>query len=57
LVRYDHANHQLRKKREKHLKLPPWLTRDVIAAMAVRDRLKQVKRFEDYKKPRKRLKA
>ena len=42
----------LRKKRVKHPKLPPWLTRDVITAMAVRDRLKKEKRFEDFKKQR-----
>ena len=43
----------LRKKRVKHPKLPPWLTRDVITAMAVRDRLKKEKLFQDFKKQRK----
>ena len=31
----------LRKKRVKHPKLPPWLTKDVTGAMAIRDRLKK----------------
>ena len=47
----------LRKKRVKHPKLPPWLTRDVITAMAVRDRLKKEKRFEDFKKQRNKVKS
>ena len=40
----------LRKKRVKHAILPPWLTRDVIPAMAVRDCLKKEKRFEEKKR-------
>ena len=47
----------LRKKRVKHPKLPPWLTRDVITAMAVRDRLKKEKRFGDFKKQRNKVKS
>ena len=47
----------LRKKRIKNPKLPPWLTRDVIAAMAVRDLLKKEKRFEDFKKQRNKVKS
>ena len=47
----------LRKKRVKHPKLPPWLTRDVITAMAVRDRLKKENRFEDFKKQRNKVKS
>ena len=50
LARYDifmpiidkHA--PLRKKRAKHPKLPPWLTKDVIGAMAIRDRFKKEKK-------------
>ena len=34
----------LRKKRVKHPNLPPWLTSDVIIAMAVRDRLQKSKK-------------
>ena len=30
-----------RKEQIKHPKLPPWLTKDVIGAMAIRDRLKK----------------
>ena len=36
----------LSKKRVKHPKLPPWLTKDVIVAMAIRDRLKKEKKFD-----------
>ena len=43
----------LRKKRVKYAKLPPWLTKDVIEAMAIRDRLKKGKQFEDFKKQQK----
>ena len=42
----------LRKKIVKHPKLPPCLTRDVITAMAGRDRLKKEKEFQDFKKQR-----
>ena len=51
---YRHA--PLRKKRVKHPKLPPWLTKDVIGAMAIRDRLKKEKRFDDFEKQRNRVK-
>ena len=34
----------LRKKRVTHPKLPPWLTKHVIVAMAIRDRLKKEKK-------------
>ena len=47
----------LDKKRVKHPKLPPWLTRDVITAMAVCDHLKKEKRFEDFKKQRNKVKS
>ena len=47
----------LRKKRVKHPKLPPWFTRDVITAMAVRDRHKKEKRLEDFKKQRNMVKS
>ena len=47
----------LHKKRVKHPKLPPWLTRDVITAMAVRDRRKKEKGFEDFKKQRNKVKS
>ncbi|WP_293703422.1 hypothetical protein, partial [Thiolapillus sp.] len=47
----------LRKKRVKHPKLPPWLTKDVIVAMAIRDRLKKEKKFDDFKKQRNRVKS
>jgi len=47
----------LHKKRVKHPKLPLWLTRDVITAMAIRDRLKKEKRFEDFKKQRNKVKS
>ena len=47
----------LRKKRVKHPKLPPWLTKDVIVAMAIRDRLKKEKKNDDFKKQRSRVKS
>ena len=47
----------LRKKRVKHPKHPPWLTKDVIVAMAIRDRLKKEKKFDDFKKQRNRVKS
>ena len=40
----------LRRKRVKHPKLPPWLTKDIIQAMALRDKLKRDKLFDLYKK-------
>ena len=48
---------QLRKKRVKHPKLPPWLTRGVITAMAVRNRLKKEKGLEDFKKQKNKVKS
>ena len=47
----------LRKKRVKHPKLPLWLTRGVITAMAVRNRLQKEKGFEDFKKQRNKVKS
>ena len=48
----------LRKKRAKHPKLPPWLTKNMIGAMAIRDRLKkEKKKFDDFKKQRNRVKS
>ena len=41
---------QLRRKRVKHPTLPQWLSTDVIKAMKTRDKFKQEKKFEDYKK-------
>ena len=38
--------------RKKRIKLPPWLTKDVIGAMANRDRLKKENKFDDFKKQR-----
>ena len=45
----------LRKRRVKHPKVRPWLTRDVMAAMAVRDRLQKGKK--DLKKQRNKVKS
>ena len=42
----------LRRKRVKHPKLPPWLTKDIIQAMTFRDKLKRDKLFDLYKKQR-----
>ena len=36
----------LRRKRMKHPKLPPWLTKDIIQAMALRDKLKRDSLFD-----------
>ena len=36
----------LRRKRVKHPKLPPWLTKDIIQAMALRDKLKRDSLFD-----------
>ena len=47
----------LRKKRVKHPKLPPWLTKDVVGAMAIRDRLKKDNKFDGFKKQRNRVKS
>ena len=46
----------LRRKRVKHQQLPPWLTKDIMQAMAERDRLKKAKNYTDYKKVRNQLK-
>ena len=45
----------LRRKRVKHPKLSPWLTKDIIQAMALRDKLKRDKLFDLYKKQRNKL--
>ena len=45
----------LRRKRVKHPKLPPWLTKDIIQAMTFRDKLKRDKLFDLYKKQRNKL--
>ena len=42
----------LRRKRVKHPKLPPWLTKDIIQAMVLRDKLKRDKLSDLYKKQR-----
>ena len=42
----------LRRERVKHPKLPPWLTKDIIQAMALHDKLKRDKLFDLYKKSR-----
>ena len=42
----------LRRKRVKHPKLPPWLTKDIIQAMTLRDKRKRDKPFDLYKKQR-----
>ena len=42
----------LRRKRVKQSTLPPWLTPDIKIAMALRDKLKREKKFDDYKRQR-----
>ena len=42
----------LRRKRVKHPKLPPWLTKDVIQVMTLRDKPKRDKLFDLYKNQR-----
>ena len=42
----------LRRKRVKHPKLPPWLTKDIIQTMALRDKLQRDKLFDLHKKQR-----
>ena len=42
----------LRKKRVKHPSLPPWLTNDIIEAMAERDSFKKAKRLVEYRSQR-----
>ena len=39
----------------KHPKLPPWLTKDIIQAMALCDKLKCDKLFDLYKKQRNKM--
>jgi hypothetical protein len=46
----------VRKKRVKNASLPPWLTNEIIQAMAQRDHLKKSKQFDEYKKVRNRVK-
>ena len=45
----------LKRKRVKHAVLPPWLNQDIIKAMDERDKLKQEKRFDEFKQERKRV--
>ena len=40
----------LRRKRVKHPKPPPWLTKDMIQATVLRDKFKHDKLFDLYKK-------
>ena len=47
----------LRKKKVKHPKLPSLLTKDVIGALAIRDRLKKENEFDYFKKQRNRVKS
>ena len=42
----------LRWKRVKHPKLPLWLTKDMIQAMSLRDKLKRDRLFDLYQKQR-----
>ena len=42
----------LRRKRVKYPTLPQWLSTDIIKAMKTRNKFKQEKKFEDYKKQR-----
>ena len=46
----------MKTKSVKHPKLPPWITPQVIQAMAHRDQLKKDKQFQEYKKVRNELK-
>ena len=50
LVVEKHA--PLRRKRIKHPTLPQWLSTDIIKAMKTPEKLKQEKKFEDYRKQR-----
>ena len=49
-----HAPH--RTKRVRQQQLPPWLSSNIIETMAKRDKLKRLKRFDDYKKMRNKVK-
>ena len=42
----------LRLKRVKHRTKPPWLTKEIVQAMSLRDELREQKRFTEYKKQR-----
>ena len=42
----------MKTKRVKHPKLPPWITPQIMQAMAHRDQLKKSKQFQEYKKAR-----
>ena len=42
----------LRRKRVKHPKLPPWLTKNIIETMALRDKLQRDKLLDLYQKQR-----
>jgi type III secretory pathway component EscR len=44
------------KKKVKNSPLPPWLTPEIIQAMALRDQLKKSKQLEEYKKARNKVK-
>ena len=45
----------LREKRVKHVTFPPWLTKEIIQAMKVRDDLRREKRFSEFKQQRNRV--
>ena len=47
----------LRRKRVKRPKLPPWFTKDIIQAMALRDKRKRDKLFDLNKKQRSKVSA
>ena len=47
----------LQKKRVKHQTMPPWLSQEIINAMALRDKLKKEKSFTEYKKMRNKVKS
>ena len=49
---YLSSTNILGRKRMKHPKLPPWLTKNIIQAMALRYKLKRDKLFDLYKKQR-----
>ena len=42
----------VREKRVKHATFPPWLTKEIIQAMEVRDDLRREKRFSEFKQQR-----
>ena len=47
----------LRRKRVKHPTMPPWLSQEIINAMALRDKLKKEKCFTEYKTMRNKVKS